>query len=302
MSVAALALITGLAAVCALALAKIADLGREVRTLAREREERREALARTSKLLIDKNMELFDQNLRQQQEIERKEDFIGIVSHQLRTPATEVKWGLEALALEMKRKRRRGPELEYFEKLQQGAGRMVKLIDSLVRLMSIDDQLRRPSATSYEPDPVVRTVVEELAKRFADKRINLTLILESPGAFDTMDADSLGLVVENLIENAYEYTPKSGTVTVTTVRESNGSFTCSVSDAGIGIPLEKQATLFVKFQRSELATHMNSGGMGLGLYLVKSIVERHGGTVSCESVEGKGSTFRFSLPSSRRLI
>ena len=300
MTVAVLALVTGLASACALTLSRVRELEREVGTLQREREERRADLARTSKLLIDKNMELFDQNLRQQREIENKEDFIGIVSHQLRTPATEVKWGLEALALEMARRHRRGRELEYFETLEKSAERMVKLIDSLVRLMSVDEQFRRPSASPYEPDPLVRTVAEELAKRFTDKHINLTLVLDAPGVIDTMDAGALELVVENLIENAYDYTLADGTVTVATARDGNGSFSCTVKDTGVGIPENKRATLFVKFQRSEAATNMNAGGMGLGLYLVKSVVERHGGTVSFESVEGAGSTFRFTLPSVRR--
>ncbi len=298
MSVTVLLLITGLASVAALAFARVQVLDREVRALTREREERRAALARTSKLLIDKNMELFDQNLRQQQEIESKEDFISIVSHQLRTPATEVKWGLEALAGEMKRLRRRGRELEYFEKVEKSADRMVRLIDSLVRLMSVDGQDRRQVATPYEPDLLVRRVADELAKRFGQKHINLTLILGSPGVIDTMDTDSLELIVENLIENAYEYTPEGGTVTITTA-EVGGGFACSVSDTGIGIPEEKRAALFLKFQRSEAAARMNESGMGLGLYLVKSIVERHGGTVTFDSVEGKGSTFRFTLPDVR---
>jgi two-component system phosphate regulon sensor histidine kinase PhoR len=299
MSIPVFALVTGLASITALALTRISTLAKEKRILAYDREERRGALARTSKLLIDKNMELFDQNLRQQREIESRQDFINIVSHQLRTPATEVKWGLEALSGEMKRQRRRGRELEYFEKLEHSAERMVQLIDSLVRLMTIDEQFRRKVATPYEPDPVVRRVAQELGKRFADRHINLTLILEGSGEIETMDSDSLELVVENLIENAYEYTLPGGSVTVTTGHTHEGGFMCTVADTGIGIPEERRASVFVKFQRSENASHLNTSGMGLGLYLVKNIIERHDGTVSFESAVGKGTTFTITLPEAR---
>ena len=300
MNLYALALITGLAAIAALVLARAKELAQEVWGLARDKDERRAALARTSKLLIDKNMELFDQNVRQQQEIESKEDFISIVSHQLRTPATEVRWGLDALGSEMERHHRGGRELEYFQKLEHSAEHMVRLIDSLVRLMSLDEQFLRPVTTPFEPDRVVRAAAEELARRFADKHINLTLVLGAPGEVESIDESSLGLLVENLVENAYDYTPREGTVTVTTMRDSAGRFSCVVSDTGVGIPEEKRRTIFVKFQRGEAGTHMNAGGMGLGLYLVKNIVERHGGTVSFESVEGKGSSFRFTLPPAHR--
>ncbi|MDP2594083.1 MAG: HAMP domain-containing sensor histidine kinase [bacterium] len=273
-------------------------LHRRVVALARERDEKRVALNRTSKLLIDKNMELFDQNVRQQRQLESKEDFIGIVSHQLRTPATEVKWGLAALESELKE---HGPESEYFEKLKRSAERMVHLIDGLVRLMALEERYRQLAIEPYDPDAVVRRAVEDMSAKFSDKHIHLTLALSADRPIESMDADSLELVVENLIENAYDYTPEGGTVTVTTLHGEDGGFMCSVADTGVGISREKLATIFIKFQRSETATRMNSGGMGLGLYLVKNIVERHGGTVGFKSAEGNGSTFHFALPATRRI-
>ena len=290
-----LALLAGLAALSGVLGTYALMLVRQVRALSKDREERRSALAHTSKLLIDKNMELFDQNLKQQRELESKEDFIGILSHQLRTPATEVRWGLDALASEMAKHHRSGAELEYFNKLQQSAEHMVKLIDNLVRLMSLDQEAARHNPTAFEPDPVIRAIAEEIAKRFQNKHISLTLVLEAQGAISSITQGSLELVVENLVENAYDYTPEGGTVTVTTAKDA-ATFTCTISDTGVGIPKEKAATMFLKFQRSETAQRMNASGMGLGLYLVKNIVDRHAGTITFESTEGKGSTFRFVLP------
>ncbi len=279
----------------------IMRLSRRIAILTADQEERRKALKSTSKLLIDKNMELFDQNVRQQKQLASKEDFIGIVSHQLRTPATEVKWGLEALKGEMAG-HAKGLELEYFEKLRHSAERMVSLIDSLVRLMNVDEQFRRVSIPAYDPNTVIKRVAEEAAAKFAQKHITLTLAFDATGAIESMDSDSLELIAENLIENAYEYTPDGGAITVATARDGAGIFSCSVADTGIGISAEKLKTVFVKFQRSETAMRMNSGGMGLGLYLVKNIVERHSGTVSLTTEEGKGSTFSFTLPVARTVI
>ncbi len=279
---------------------RLSTLRRELAIAVRERDEKRTSLARTSKLLIEKNMEMFDRNVRQQKQLESKEDFVGIVSHQLRTPATEVKWGIEALEGELRGKKQSEHATEYLEKLRKSAERMVRLIDSLVRLMAVDEQYRRLSIAPYDPDEVVVHVAEEVAKTFEGAK-KLHLAVTKGGTIDSMDSDSLELVAENLIENAFTYTPEGGSVTVSTERTPDGCYSFTVKDTGVGIPKEKQKMVFVKFQRSETAMRMNSGGMGLGLYLVKNIVERQGGQVSFESQEGVGSVFRVVLPAKRRL-
>lgn len=273
----------------------MAMLYRRIGALSAEAQKRKDALHRTSKLLIDKNLELFDQNLKQQKQLESKEDFIGIVSHQLRTPVTEVKWGLEALGAEIKNHGGE-TELAYLKKLHTSIGRMTRLIDSLVRLMSIEEGYNRLRVHSYKPNDVIRDAVENARAKFIDKHIEVVFSFSETGAIDTIDADSLDFVADNLIENAFQYTREGGKITVSTSIGKNGDFVCSVADTGIGISIEKQKTVFVKFQRSETAMIMNSGGMGLGLYLVKSIVERYGGTVGFETEEGIGATFTFTLP------
>lgn len=300
MSQYALALATGLASLAALLALALMALRQRLRSLSAEREERRAALANTSRLLIDKNMELFDQNVKQQEEIARKEDFIEILSHQLRTPATEVRWGLDALGAEMKRNKREGLELEYYTKLAHSADRMVKLIDNLVHLMSIDEQELRPTAEPYDPGTIVREAAQEAAGRFAAKRITLSVTSGFEGQIDSIDPDSLSLVAQNLVENAFEYTGAGGKVSVASERAADGSLDLLVADTGVGIPESRRATMFVKFERGEAARKMNSGGMGLGLYLVKNIVERNGGSISFESPgEGRGTTFRVTLPAKR---
>ncbi|MBU6321236.1 MAG: HAMP domain-containing histidine kinase [Patescibacteria group bacterium] len=301
MTRAAFALLAGLAAAGALLALALRSLRRETAALRAERAERKAALAKTSKLLIDKNMELFDQNVAQQEEIARKEDFIEILSHQLRTPATEVRWGLGALGAEMKKNGRGGLELAYFEKLEASAERMVALIDGLVRLMSLEGEGRRPAVEPYAPDEVVAAAAAAAAARFADKKIALESKLAFGGSITSIDRDALGLVADNLIANAYEYTPDGGRVTISTEQGAEGGFALSVADTGVGISEARRPTMFVKFERGEAARTMNKGGMGLGLYLVKNIVEKNGGTIGFESAgEGKGTTFRVALPAKRK--
>jgi signal transduction histidine kinase len=178
---------------------------------------------------------------------------------------------------------------------------MVRLIDDLVKLVSLGDGSPRMSATPCKPDVLIRTIAERTAEKFAEKDIHLKLELGVSGEINGIDADSLDMIASNLIENAFHYTPDSGSVTITTRREPGGEFFLSVADTGVGISQEKQKTIFMKFQRSDSAVRMNSGGMGLGLYIVRNIAERHSGTVSFSSEEGRGSTFTFTGPKEMRL-
>jgi two-component system phosphate regulon sensor histidine kinase PhoR len=101
--------------------------------------------------------------------------------------------------------------------------------------------------------------------------------------------------VLNLVSNAIKYTPAGGQVTVR-LASGPGGVELVVSDTGIGIPASAQRRLFEKFYRADNALAVDTEGTGLGLYLVRLIVERSGGRISCDSREGAGSTFRFTLP------
>ncbi len=283
---------------CAIVLcgAYIFILRRKVADLARTVAQKKDALSRTTKLLVEKNLELFDKNTQQQKQLESKSDFIEIVSHQLRTPATEIKWGVETIEEEFASTI--DPTLmTYVQKLHSSAARMVRLIDNLVRLMNIEEGYNHLYIEPYEPDNVVRAVAQRVASLFPASELSLNL--DANGPTSSMDCESLDMVVSNLVDNAFHYTPPGGLVTVTTTHLPDGGFKCAVTDTGVGIPADKQKTIFVKFQRSETAMRMNSGGMGLGLYLVKNIVERYGGTVGFSSEKENGSSFFFTLPRER---
>jgi len=111
----------------------------------------------------------------------------------------------------------------------------------------------------------------------------------------TGDRDRLEQVLGNLLENAVKYSPDGSEIFVN-VEERNDTVVTSVCDRGIGIPTDELAQVFERFHRGRHVSSTNYGGLGLGLYITKQIVERHGGSIWVESKEGSGTTFYFSLP------
>ena len=109
------------------------------------------------------------------------------------------------------------------------------------------------------------------------------------------DRDRLEQVLGNLLENAVKYSP-DGSEIVVSVEDKGDHLITSVRDRGIGIPGDELSQVFERFHRGRQVSSTNYGGLGLGLYISKQIIERHGGTIWVESAEGVGTTFYFSLP------
>ena len=103
------------------------------------------------------------------------------------------------------------------------------------------------------------------------------------------------MIVDNLLENAYHYTQKGGSISVRSMKSVGESLQLEIQDTGIGIPAEMAQQMFVKFRRSEAAIARNKEGSGLGLYIAKTLVDRAGGEISFTSEEGKGTTFRVAF-------
>lgn len=271
-------------------------LWRRVRALGAVVKEKEMAIEKTAVMLMGKNMELIDQNTKQQKLLELKEDFVGIVSHQLRTPATEIKWGIDELRKDSSI-HFSADQITQINLLYKSSEWMVRLIDNLMHLVGVQQGFgNRTLITPFDVDTLINVTAGRVAGDFKGKEIKLTLNLDFKGVVSSIDSDSLIMVVQNIIENAFQYTPMHGVIVVESHREPDSSLKVSVKDSGMGISPEKQKTIFVKFQRSKDAMAVNSGGMGLGLYIVKNIVGQYKGTIGFVSKEGEGSTFFFTLP------
>ena len=250
-----------------------------------------DTIARTSRLMIEKNVELFDQNVNQQKQLAVKDDFIAIASHQLRTPLNEIKWGMGELLESAENDK----EQASYQRIFDSAKRMEKIVEDLLQFVEVEQAHSRAAITPYDADVVVRRAAGRISKDFPDTDISLSLDLAYGETLQSMDASAFEMIVDNLIENAYHYTPAPGTIKIRTRKGEGGTFQLEIEDSGIGIPTTMSQNMFLKFRRSAEAIERNKEGSGLGLYIVKTLLERGDGAISFESKEGKGTIFRVVL-------
>ncbi|MBI3120139.1 MAG: PAS domain-containing protein [Candidatus Kerfeldbacteria bacterium] len=241
-------------------------------------------------------------DITREKEIDRmKSEFISVASHQLRTPLSAIKWVVKML-LDGDAGELSPEQKNLLDKGYRSNERMITLVNDLLNVSRIEEG-RFQYQFSFEPIvPLVESVVSELKPILSEK--HLTVNVERP-ATDLpkvkIDANKLRLAIQNLLDNGIKYTPQGGTITVR-VRSDRKYLTVEVQDTGVGIPKAQQAQMFQKFFRATNVVKLQTEGSGLGLFIVKNIVERHGGRISFESEEGKGSVFRFTLPLDERLL
>lgn len=222
---------------------------------------------------------------------ELRSTFLSMTSHELQTPVAIIKaWG-ETL---LKRYGEKDVVLKQaLEAIDHESDRLSRLIKNLLRVTRIE--------AGALPVRLVEISLPELARkvadRFAPRSSRHQIVVEFPEQFPPVQADPERIeeVFSNLIDNAIKYSPNGGTVTISG-KVTPSTVEVSVRDEGPGIPLAEQGQLFQRFYRAPGGVNRQTTGVGLGLFLVKAIVEAHGGHLWLESEWGKGSTFHFSLP------
>jgi signal transduction histidine kinase len=223
----------------------------------------------------------------EQQEAMRR-DFIANAAHELRTPLTNLQGYLEAL--------RDGvivADRATYESLHEEADRLVRLSRSLDALAEGDAGTSLPAAIDLDLAAAVRSALDLAAPSI--ERAGLSLQTEIPAALPARaDPDRLAQVLANLLSNAVRYTPSGGSITVRAERRS-GDLLVSIVNTGEGIPPEDLDRVFERFYRVEKSRDRGRGGAGIGLAIVKQLVESGGGQVGAESANGT-TRFWFSLP------
>ncbi len=222
---------------------------------------------------------------------EMKSEFVATVSHDLRAPLTFIRGYATMLMMvgELNDKQH-----EYLERILSGIDQMSALIGDLLNLRRIEAGV----GIRQEPCRLGLILVEAVdAMRARASAKNIALRLQPADGAPTVTGDStlLRQAISNLVDNAIKYTPSGGEVSVG-MDVSKQEVVIRVSDTGIGISAEDQIRLFEKFHRIKRRETRKISGTGLGLALVKSIVERHGGRVWVESEINKGATFYIALP------
>lgn len=241
-------------------------------------------------------------DITREKEIDRmKSEFISVASHQLRTPLSAIKWVIKMLidgdAGEMNDEQR-----ELLDKGYKSNERMITLVNDLLNVSRIEEGRFQYQFAFEDITAVIDSVVSEVRPIAEEKGIEVK-VENLPSGLPKVKVDSnkLRLAVMNLVDNAMKYTQKDGVVTIRT-KADRKYLTLEVQDTGVGIPKKQQAQMFQKFFRATNVVKMQTEGSGLGLFIVKNIVERHGGKISFDSEEGKGTTFRFTLPVDQRLL
>lgn len=221
-----------------------------------------------------------------------KSDFVSFVTHQLRTPLSGIKWMLELAA---EAPERVDEMSSYVNDAREAAERLINLVNDLLDASRLESGRLALALEEVDLRRLTREVLDEVAPLLREKRHDLAMDDAAQPVTARADAQLLRQVVLNLTSNAVKYTPPGGRITVRVGAGPEGA-EWAITDSGIGIPKEAQRKLFEKFFRADNVFAVETEGTGLGLYLVRLIVEKHGGRVWCESEEGHGSTFAFALP------
>jgi signal transduction histidine kinase/CHASE3 domain sensor protein len=254
-----------------------------------------EQLAERAALAVE-NAKLFTEQVEARRKVEDlsrlKDEFLSIASHELRTPVTSIK-GYTQLAKTLVRENDLATSEEYLEIALDQIDRMSRLILELLDVSRIETGRLEIRHEPIQWMSFVREVVQRHHTAVSDRRFHLN-VPESSAAVSG-DRDRLEQVLGNLLENAVKYSPEGSEILVS-VELRDSQVVTSVSDRGIGIPSDELAQVFERFHRGRQVSSTNYGGLGLGLYITKQIVERHGGSIWVESKEGSGTTFYFSLP------
>lgn len=228
-----------------------------------------------------------------------KSDFIGFVAHELRNPLTTIRGYVQTILADDEQTLDEETKHEFYEAIEADSDRLLDMINELLDVSRLE--AGRPLSLSQK-EVDLRGLLEKVARRhkfykfFTPQHSIVTDIAEDLPATITADEDKLNQILSNLLSNAIKYSPDGGQITLTARWEREGQMLISVKDSGVGMSQEQCGRLFRQYERIDRDSIKNIPGTGLGLYLVKSLVELHGGEISCESAPGQGSAFLVRLP------
>jgi len=222
-----------------------------------------------------------------------KADFISNVSHELRTPLTSIRMFGELLR--SGRVRSTEKQNEYLEIIGRETERLGRMVDDILDFARHESSRKSYRLALHDLAEVATGVLEDMRSALEGEGFKVEVDVRGPLPPVRIDEDEIAAAVRNLLSNARKYSPERKEVRLA-VRAASGRVLCEVSDRGAGIEPRDLPRVFEKFYRGGDSLTRSVPGSGLGLALVKRIVEDQGGLVEAESVKGEGSTFRISLP------
>lgn len=246
----------------------------------------------------DKNVIFFagiERDITREKEIDKaKTEFVSIASHELRTPLANM-----SLSVEMILDSIAGPlnpeQRKYLRGIYRDIKGMAGLVDALLNVSRIE---LRTMVVAPEPASlreITENVLKEIAPQINKKDLKIKKVFDSNLPIINVDRNLMRIILQNLLSNAIKYTPAAGKISIE-IKKNKNSALIKVSDSGCGVPKDQQSKIFNKLFRARNAIDQGIEGVGLGLYIVKSIVIQCGGRIWIESEENKGTTFFVEIP------
>lgn len=222
----------------------------------------------------------------------KKDDFIALLAHELRNPLAPIRNGLQVMRLA------EGDPVTVArarEMMERQLTHMVRLIDDLLDVSRITRNKMELRLAKINLTDVINSAVEAAGPAIYESDHELSVVVPSESVILEADLTRLAQVLSNLLTNSAKYTPRAGRIWLSATL-AGSDVLITVRDTGIGIPSHCLPKIFDMFSQVDRSVERSAGGLGIGLALVKGLVEMHGGTVSADSIEGQGSTFTIRLP------
>lgn len=247
--------------------------------------------------LYDNNYVIWfvDKNEQIEHEINNKirGDFFANLSHELRTPLNIIFSSLQVLDLKLKKEDQ--SITKYINMATQNTYRLLKLVNNLIDSNKITAGYFEYNPQNYDIVYFVESICQSIVDFAKQKNIEVIFDTDVEEKIISFDLDKMERIILNILSNSIKFTKEQGKIEIY-IRESNEMLEIEISDDGIGIPQNKLNSIFERFKQVENNTIRSGEGSGIGLYLVKSLVDMHGGDIAVESELGSGTTFKISIP------
>jgi PAS domain S-box-containing protein len=249
---------------------------------------------------LEKKIEQEEKKLREKIEIEKlKEEFFANLSHEIRTPITIILGTIQLIEKNLKVQEYN--QEKNYKMIKQNCYRLLKLVNNLLDTTKIDSGYLNLNIESHNIVSVVEDSALSVINYVKDNGLNIVFDTNTEEKIISCDIDSIERIMLNLLSNAIKFTPKGGTIFVNVVDEKD-RVKIIVKDTGIGIEEDHLHLVFDRFRQIDKSFTRNHEGSGIGLSIVKSLVEMSGGTISLLSEYGKGSEFTIELPANSAMI
>ncbi len=251
--------------------------------------------------LYDNNYVIWfvDKNEQIEHEINNKirGDFFANLSHELRTPLNIIFSSLQVLDLKLKNIEKKEDQsiTKYINMATQNTYRLLKLVNNLIDSNKITAGYFEYNPQNYDIVYFVESICQSIVDFAKQKNIEVIFDTDIEEKIISFDLDKMERIILNILSNSIKFTKEQGKIEIY-IRESNEMLEIEISDDGIGIPQNKLNSIFERFKQVENNTIRSGEGSGIGLYLVKSLVDMHGGDIAVESELGSGTTFKISIP------